>query len=205
MLLLLFIITNITQLEIQKFIFLGGKWSLDGVIQSFNIPPLGVAISQCFYFVNKILKRKPKSNRDAVSCCETIWYLIGFKTISVSLWLMCWHAMYCLLGRRMPTVLLQMVAKSASSSNNQMSSLLAQYQSYETLLVTSPNENVYHVQLNRPKQLNAMNQAFWRFLLLLHCFRFHHFCVYRTFIEFPATFESACGFIRDRVCLWEWT
>ena len=91
--------------------------------------------------------------------------------------------MYCLLGRRMPTVLLQMVAKSASSSNNQMSSL-AQYQSYETLLVTSPNENVYHVQLNRPKQLNAMNQAFWRFLLLLHCFRFHHFCVYRTFIEF---------------------
>ena len=80
--------------------------------------------------------------------------------------------MYCLLGRRMPTVLLQMVAKSASSSNNQMSSLLAQYQSYETLLVTSPNENVYHVQLNRPKQLNAMNQAFWRFFFVITSFSF---------------------------------
>jgi len=73
------------------------------------------------------------------------------------------NVLTCLLGRRMPTVLLQMVAKSASSSNNNQMSSLAQYQSYETLLVTSPNENVYHVQLNRPKQLNAMNQAFWRY------------------------------------------
>jgi len=43
------------------------------------------------------------------------------------------------------------------------SSSLKQYQNFDTLLVTNPNENVYHVQLNRPKQLNSMNQAFWRF------------------------------------------
>lgn len=40
-------------------------------------------------------------------------------------------------------------------------SSLPQHQ-YETLLVTSPTEFVYHVQLNRPKKLNAMNSAFWK-------------------------------------------
>ncbi|XP_066959336.1 delta(3,5)-Delta(2,4)-dienoyl-CoA isomerase, mitochondrial [Macrobrachium rosenbergii] len=34
--------------------------------------------------------------------------------------------------------------------------------SFETLAVTSPRENVYHVELNRPDALNAMNSTFWR-------------------------------------------
>jgi len=36
------------------------------------------------------------------------------------------------------------------------------YGPYETLLVVGPEDGVLHVQLNRPAQLNAMNQAFWR-------------------------------------------
>lgn len=37
------------------------------------------------------------------------------------------------------------------------------YGPYETLLVEGPSEDgVLHVQLNRPKQLNAMNTVFWR-------------------------------------------
>ncbi|GMS94114.1 hypothetical protein PENTCL1PPCAC_16289, partial [Pristionchus entomophagus] len=31
----------------------------------------------------------------------------------------------------------------------------------ETLLVSNIGDGVYHVQLNRPKQLNALNQKFW--------------------------------------------
>lgn len=34
--------------------------------------------------------------------------------------------------------------------------------SFETLAVTSPRENVYQVELNRPKKLNAMNSTLWR-------------------------------------------
>lgn len=37
----------------------------------------------------------------------------------------------------------------------------AKYQ-FETLSVTQPKEFVTHVELNRPKKLNAMNVAFWR-------------------------------------------
>ncbi|XP_064215003.1 delta(3,5)-Delta(2,4)-dienoyl-CoA isomerase, mitochondrial isoform X2 [Tribolium castaneum] len=33
--------------------------------------------------------------------------------------------------------------------------------SYETLSVTVPSEFVYHVELNRPDQLNAMNKTMW--------------------------------------------
>merc|ERR1712135_44670 len=47
-------------------------------------------------------------------------------------------------------------------------STLPQHQ-YETLLVTSPKEFVYHVQLNRPKKYNAMNSAFWEDVT--NCFR----------------------------------
>lgn len=35
---------------------------------------------------------------------------------------------------------------------------------FETLLVSTPREYVYHVELNRPQQLNAMNSVFWRYL-----------------------------------------
>ncbi|XP_042869939.1 delta(3,5)-Delta(2,4)-dienoyl-CoA isomerase, mitochondrial-like isoform X2 [Penaeus japonicus] len=33
---------------------------------------------------------------------------------------------------------------------------------FETLAVSTPQENVYHVQLNRPDKLNAMNNTMWR-------------------------------------------
>lgn len=33
---------------------------------------------------------------------------------------------------------------------------------WETLCVSSPSPHVVHVELNRPKKLNAMNAAFWR-------------------------------------------
>ncbi|XP_068224121.1 delta(3,5)-Delta(2,4)-dienoyl-CoA isomerase, mitochondrial-like [Palaemon carinicauda] len=34
--------------------------------------------------------------------------------------------------------------------------------SFETLAVTSPRENVYHVEMNRPDNLNAMNSTLWK-------------------------------------------
>lgn len=34
--------------------------------------------------------------------------------------------------------------------------------SFETLAVSSPRENVYLVQLNRPDKLNAMNETMWK-------------------------------------------
>ncbi|XP_005100943.1 delta(3,5)-Delta(2,4)-dienoyl-CoA isomerase, mitochondrial isoform X1 [Aplysia californica] len=40
---------------------------------------------------------------------------------------------------------------------------------FETLKVTSPEEYVKHVELNRPKKLNAMNTAFWNDMI--DCFR----------------------------------
>ncbi|KAG8183601.1 hypothetical protein JTE90_025153 [Oedothorax gibbosus] len=49
-----------------------------------------------------------------------------------------------------------------------MSSNASSYQ-YETLLVTSQQEHVLHVQLNRPERLNAMNRIFWG--EILDCFR----------------------------------
>lgn len=32
---------------------------------------------------------------------------------------------------------------------------------FETLNVTVPQEFVYHVELNRPEKLNAMNKSMW--------------------------------------------
>jgi len=46
-------------------------------------------------------------------------------------------------------------------------SSLADYK-YETLNVSSPNEYVYQVEINRPEKLNAMNRAFWR--EMVECF-----------------------------------
>ncbi|XP_057377540.1 delta(3,5)-Delta(2,4)-dienoyl-CoA isomerase, mitochondrial-like isoform X4 [Daphnia carinata] len=40
---------------------------------------------------------------------------------------------------------------------------------FETLLVSTPREYVYHVELNRPQQFNAMNSAFWR--EMVECFQ----------------------------------
>lgn len=36
---------------------------------------------------------------------------------------------------------------------------------FETLAVSSPRENVYHVELNRPDKLNAMNKTMWKYVL----------------------------------------
>lgn len=38
---------------------------------------------------------------------------------------------------------------------------MSQKANYETLSVTTPKEFVYHVELNRPNQLNAMNNTLW--------------------------------------------
>merc|ERR1712137_368033 len=58
--------------------------------------------------------------------------------------------------------LIRPIGRVWSHSRNAVAmSSLANYK-FETLQVTSPSEFVYHVQLNRPKKLNAMNSAFWR-------------------------------------------
>lgn len=49
------------------------------------------------------------------------------------------------------------------------SSALSNKYKFETLLVSSPKDHIYHVQLNRPQQLNAMNNAFWR--EMVECFQ----------------------------------
>ncbi|KAI8999968.1 ClpP/crotonase-like domain-containing protein [Gaertneriomyces semiglobifer] len=43
-----------------------------------------------------------------------------------------------------------------------MSSIVPAYAQYSTFRVTSPAEYVYHVAINRPKQLNSMNVLFWK-------------------------------------------
>ncbi|XP_033735841.1 delta(3,5)-Delta(2,4)-dienoyl-CoA isomerase, mitochondrial-like isoform X2 [Pecten maximus] len=49
-----------------------------------------------------------------------------------------------------------------------MSSDATSKYNFETLKVTQPKEFVAHVELNRPKRLNAMNKAFWS--EMKHCF-----------------------------------
>lgn len=34
---------------------------------------------------------------------------------------------------------------------------------YDTLAITQPSQHVFQVNINRPKNLNAMNKAFWRY------------------------------------------
>jgi len=41
------------------------------------------------------------------------------------------------------------------------SSAMSTTYNFETLRVTSPSENVLHVEINRPEKRNAMNKAFW--------------------------------------------
>ena len=57
------------------------------------------------------------------------------------------------------------VTRNMSSNSNE------KYK-FETLRVWQPHENVTQVELNRPKKLNAMNSAFWRYIgfnILLDC------------------------------------
>jgi delta(3,5)-delta(2,4)-dienoyl-CoA isomerase len=46
------------------------------------------------------------------------------------------------------------------------SAALSSKYKFETLSVSTPKDYVYHVQLNRPQQFNAMNSAFWRYVLV---------------------------------------
>ena len=50
---------------------------------------------------------------------------------------------------------------TASTTMRQMSSDASAYQ-FETLKVTSPQDNILHVELNRPEKRNAMNMVFFR-------------------------------------------
>jgi len=36
--------------------------------------------------------------------------------------------------------------------------------SFETLKVESPKDYIFHVEMNRPDKLNAMNQIFWKYV-----------------------------------------
>lgn len=38
---------------------------------------------------------------------------------------------------------------------------------FETLAVSVPKKNVFHVEMNRPKQLNAFNKNMWLYVFLL--------------------------------------
>lgn len=46
-------------------------------------------------------------------------------------------------------------------SGNIFRNYSAMLSTFETLKVTSPQEFVYHVELNRPDKLNAMNRTMW--------------------------------------------
>ncbi|XP_077336470.1 delta(3,5)-Delta(2,4)-dienoyl-CoA isomerase, mitochondrial isoform X2 [Lithobates pipiens] len=70
-------------------------------------------------------------------------------------------ALRCLLRRDLHKVVLGLRNMSSEAG-------LASYD-YETLKVTTPKENIFHVELNRPEKRNAMNKAFWREMVL--CFR----------------------------------
>ncbi|KAI9552512.1 hypothetical protein GHT06_022878 [Daphnia sinensis] len=57
---------------------------------------------------------------------------------------------------------------STTAANMATSSFSNKYK-FETLLVSTPREYVYHVEINRPQQFNAMNSAFWR--EMVECFQ----------------------------------
>ena len=48
-----------------------------------------------------------------------------------------------------------------------LSTSIGTEQGYETLAVTLSKPYVYSVQLNRPKSLNALNDAMWRYVYLM--------------------------------------
>ncbi|GFS96249.1 delta(3,5)-Delta(2,4)-dienoyl-CoA isomerase, mitochondrial [Trichonephila clavipes] len=72
-----------------------------------------------------------------------------------------------MLSVRILTNLSRRASNSFQVLNRAMSST-SNYQ-YETLNVTSDQDHVLHVQLNRPDRLNAMNKIFWH--EILDCFR----------------------------------
>ena len=116
----------------------------------------------CYYRIVDIVDKWEKTKKK--KCCFPLWNrLVKNNKIAVK-W---FKNQFFVLGNRLPVVAI----KSFGISAIKMSSL-AQYQNYETLLVTSPKENVVHVQLNRPIQMNAMNQAFWRW------YQFFSFCFF---------------------------
>jgi hypothetical protein len=62
----------------------------------------------------------------------------------------------------------QSAARTLSTCSAAMASSAALSSKYkfETLLVSTPKDYVYNVQLNRPQQFNAMNSTMWRFVLV---------------------------------------
>ncbi|KAF4531873.1 hypothetical protein B566_EDAN000902 [Ephemera danica] len=66
-------------------------------------------------------------------------------------------------GNMLSSISRQMKGIGFNLMKNQlaMCSTAAGTSDFETLLVSVPKQYVYHVQLNRPKQLNAMNKKMW--------------------------------------------
>jgi len=54
------------------------------------------------------------------------------------------------------------MSKSAIQTRLLSSEAAVDKYKFETLKVTSPDQYIYHVEINRPEKLNAMNPAFWR-------------------------------------------
>ncbi|KZS03860.1 Delta-Delta-dienoyl-CoA isomerase [Daphnia magna] len=61
------------------------------------------------------------------------------------------------------------VRKLTTTKANMATSSFSNKYKFETLLVSTPREYVYHVELNRPQQFNTMNSAFWR--EMVECFQ----------------------------------
>ncbi|KAK4037397.1 delta(3,5)-Delta(2,4)-dienoyl-CoA isomerase, mitochondrial-like [Daphnia magna] len=61
------------------------------------------------------------------------------------------------------------VRKLTTTTANMATSSFSNKYKFETLLVSTPREYVYHVELNRPQQFNTMNSAFWR--EMVECFQ----------------------------------
>lgn len=50
----------------------------------------------------------------------------------------------------------------------------AEVPQFETLAVSVPKKNVFHVEMNRPKQLNAFNKNMWLYVFLPTAVYYHH-------------------------------
>ncbi|XP_044257309.1 delta(3,5)-Delta(2,4)-dienoyl-CoA isomerase, mitochondrial [Tribolium madens] len=68
--------------------------------------------------------------------------------------------MLSLIAKKANTAVLSQFTKGGNNFMNNVAKM-SQQVSYETLSVTVPTEFVYHVELNRPNQLNAMNRTMW--------------------------------------------
>jgi 1,4-dihydroxy-2-naphthoyl-CoA synthase len=68
--------------------------------------------------------------------------------------------MFSLISKATSTALYPHLIKSGKTLVDSVAKMSAQ-SGYDTLSVTVPKQFVYHVELNRPEKLNAMNRTMW--------------------------------------------